>query len=191
MLSLLSPTIWGNHRLDWGQRTYIMGIVNVTPDSFSGDGLADASKSRDEIIHRAVTQAQDYVVEGAAIIDVGGESTRPGAAPISLEQELARVIPVIHALSFTLPKETIISIDTYKAEVARQALDAGASLVNDTSALRADPRMAALVSECRVPVVLMANMRNYQRREIISDITRYLSSSIDYALSASIPWGIT
>ena len=188
MLSLPSPTIWGNHRLDWGQRTYIMGIVNVTPDSFSGDGLADASKSRDEIIHRAVTQAQDYVVEGAAIIDVGGESTRPGAAPISLEQELARVIPVIHALSFTLPKETIISIDTYKAEVARQALDAGASLVNDTSALRADPRMAALVSECRVPVVLMANMRNYQRREIISDITRYLSSSIDYALSAGIPW---
>ena len=188
MLSLPSPTIWGNHRLDWGQRTYVMGIVNVTPDSFSGDGLADASKSRDEIIHRAVTQAQDYVVEGAAIIDVGGESTRPGAAPISLEQELARVIPVIHALSFTLPKETIISIDTYKAEVARQALDAGASLVNDTSALRADPYMAALVSECRVPVVLMANMRNYQRREIISDITRYLSSSIDYALSAGIPW---
>lgn len=188
MQSVLSPTIWGSHRLDWGQRTYVMGIVNVTPDSFSGDGLVDASKSQDETIHRAVTQARDYVVDGAAIIDVGGESTRPGAAPLSLEQELARVIPVIQALSFTLPEETIISIDTYKAEVARQALDAGASLVNDISALRADPYMAPLVSEYRVPVVLMANMRNYQRREIVSDITRYLSSSIDCALSAGIPW---
>lgn len=188
MQSVLSPTIWSGHRLDWGQRTYVMGIVNVTPDSFSGDGLVDASKSQDETIHRAVTLARDYVVEGAAIIDVGGESTRPGAAPLSLEQELARVIPVIQALSFALPEETIISIDTYKAEVARQALDAGASLVNDTSALRADPHMAPLVSEYRVPVVLMANMRNYQRREIVSDITRYLSNSIDYALSAGISW---
>jgi dihydropteroate synthase len=135
-----------------------------------------------------VTQAQNYVVEGAAMIDVGGESTRPGAAPLALEQELSRVIPVIHTLSITLPKETIISIDTYKAEVAKQALDAGASLVNDISALRGDPHMAALVSEYRVPVVLMANMRNYQKREIVSDVTRYLSSSIDYALSAGIPW---
>jgi dihydropteroate synthase len=183
-----SPTIWGNHRLDWGQHTYVMGIVNVTPDSFSGDGLVDASRSQDEIIHRAVTQAQNYVVEGAAMIDVGGESTRPGAAPLALEQELSRVVPVIHTLSITLPKETIISIDTYKAEVAKQALDAGASLVNDISALRGDPHMAALVSEYRVPVVLMANMRNYQKREIVSDVTRYLSSSIDYALSAGIPW---
>jgi len=188
MQSVPSPTIWGNHRLDWGQHTYVMGIVNVTPDSFSGDGLVDASRSQDEIIHHAVTQAQNYVVEGAAMIDVGGESTRPGAAPLALEQELSRVIPVIHTLSITLPKETIISIDTYKAEVAKQALDAGASLVNDISALRGDPHMAALVSEYRVPVVLMANMRNYQKREIVSDVTRYLSSSIDYALSAGIPW---
>ena len=188
MQSVPSPTIWGNRRLDWGQHTYVMGIVNVTSDSFSGDGLVDASRSQDEIIHRAVTQAQNYVVEGAAMIDVGGESTRPGAAPLALEQELSRVIPVIHTLSITLPKETIISIDTYKAEVAKQALDAGASLVNDISALRGDPHMAALVSEYRVPVVLMANMRNYQKREIVSDVTRYLSSSIDYALSAGIPW---
>ena len=123
MQSVPSPTIWGNHRLDWGQHTYVMGIVNVTPDSFSGDGLVDASRSQDEIIHRAVTQAQNYVVEGAAMIDVGGESTRPHATAISVQQELARVLPVIQALQATLPHEVILSIDTYKAEVADRAIE--------------------------------------------------------------------
>jgi dihydropteroate synthase len=188
MQSSPSPTIWDKHHLDWGQRTYVMGIINATPDSFSGDGLLDETLSTDEILHRAVTQARQYVAGGAAIIDVGGESTRPGFAPLPIEQELSRVIPIIHALSIALPKETIISIDTYKAEVAKQALDAGASLVNDISALRADPHMAALVSEYRVPLVLMANMRNYQKREIVSDVIRYLSGSIDLALSAGVSW---
>jgi dihydropteroate synthase len=188
MQSSPSPTIWDKHRLDWGQRTHVMGIINATPDSFSGDGLLDDTHSTDEIVHRAVTQARQYVAGGAVIIDVGGESTRPGAAPLTLEQELSRDIPIILALSIALPKETIISIDTYKAEVAKQALDAGASLVNDITALRADPHMAALVSEYRVPVVLMANMRNFQKREIVSDVTRYLASSIDLALSAGVAW---
>ncbi len=159
-------------------------------DSFSGDGLLENTdrRSRDEVIHDAVTLALQWVNEGPVIVDVGGESTRPGASTLSLEQELGRVIPVIRALSSALPAEIIISIDTYKAEVARQALDAGASLVNDIWALRADPLMAALVSERRVPIILMANMRGYQKHEIVSDVTRFLAGSIDLALSTGIPW---
>src|SRR5712691_6900436 len=151
MSESLQPTVWGNHRLDWGQQTHVMGIINVTPDSFSGDGLAEETRTQDALISQAVALAQQYVAEGAAIIDIGGESTRPHAAPVSLEQELARVLPVIQALHTALPAEIIISIDTYKAEVARQALDAGASLVNDIRALHGDPVMAALLAERRVP----------------------------------------
>jgi len=165
-----------------------MGIVNITPDSFAGDGLASEELSQEMIVERAVEQARGFVGEGATMIDVGGESTRPQAAPVSVEQELARVIPVIQALCAALPKEVMISIDTYKAEVARQALDAGAGIVNDIWALRGDPQMAALVSERRVPVVLMANMRGYQRHEIVSDVIRFLARSIDMALAAGVAW---
>ncbi|HEV7237322.1 MAG TPA: dihydropteroate synthase, partial [Ktedonobacteraceae bacterium] len=171
MSLLLSPTIWADHRLDWGQRTHVMGIINVTPDSFSGDGLAQlspspqASPSQEAIVQQAVTRALTFVSDGATIIDVGGESTRPHAEPVSVEQELARVLPIISALNAALPKEIIISIDTYKAEVARAALDAGASLINDIWGLHGDAAMATLVSERRVPIVLMANMRGYEKRE--------------------------
>lgn len=197
MSLLLSPTIWSGHRLEWGQRTHVMGIINVTPDSFSGDGLAQSSPSpqatqssasQEAIVQQAVTRALTFVSDGATIIDVGGESTRPHAEPISVERELARVLPVISALNAALPKEIIISIDTYKAEVARAALDAGASLINDIWGLRGDPAMAALLSERRVPVVLMANMRGYEKREIVSDVIRFLSASIDMALAAGVSW---
>lgn len=182
------PTIWANHRLDWGRQTYVMGIINVTPDSFAGDGLAVESLSQEVIVERAVEQAQAFVCEGATMIDVGGESTRPRATPVTVEQELGRVIPVMRALYAALPKEVMISIDTYKAEVARQALDAGACMVNDIWGLRGDPDMAALVSERRVPVVLMANMRGYQKREIVSDVLRFLAGSMDMALAAGVAW---
>lgn len=188
MSLLLSPTIWAGHRLEWGQRTHVMGIINVTPDSFSGDGLAQSTPSQEAIVQQAVTRALTFVSDGATIIDVGGESTRPHAEPISVERELARVLPVISALNAALPKEIIISIDTYKAEVARAALDAGASLINDIWGLRGDPAMAALLSERRVPVVLMANMRGYEKREIVSDVIRFLSASIDMALAAGVSW---
>jgi dihydropteroate synthase len=184
----LSPTIWGNHRLDWGQQTHVMGIINVTPDSFSGDGLIEDTLTQEDFVQRAVAQAQTFVAGGATLIDVGGESTRPHAAPISLEQELARVLPVIQAFYTTLPRDIMISIDTYKAEVARAALDAGASIVNDIWALRRDPNMASLISERRVPVILMANLRGYQKHEIVSDVTRFLAGSIDLALTAGIAW---
>src|SRR5205807_10293390 len=108
----LSPTIWENHRLDWGQQTHVMGIINVTPDSFAGDCLVEETLTQDAIVARAVAQAQQFVAEGAMLIDVGGESTRPNFAPISVEQELARVLPVIQALYAILPEEIIISIDT-------------------------------------------------------------------------------
>jgi len=170
-----------------------MGIVNVTPDSFAGDGLVEDTLTQDAIIQRAVTQAQQFVADGAIIIDVGGESTRPQAAALPAEQELARVVPVVRALYDTLPKEVMISIDTYKAEVARQALDAGACMINDIWALRRDPVMAALASERGVPVVLMANMRSHDksgtyRREIVSDVVRFLAGSIDLALAAGVAW---
>jgi dihydropteroate synthase len=165
-----------------------MGILNVTPDSFSGDGIIEMALPREEIVARALAQARGFVEEGAALIDVGGESTRPNFAPVDAAEELARVIPVIQALHENLPGEVIISIDTYKAEVASRALDAGASLINDIWALRRDPAMAALASERGVPVVLMANMRGYEKREIVSDVIRLLSHSIDLALAAGVAW---
>ena len=190
MVAMLSPTVWGERRLDWGERTHIMGIVNVTPDSFSQDGLLKEESGQEsaDVAARALEQARAFVAEGATLIDVGGESTRPGSTALPLEEELSRVLPVVKLLAAHLPPEVIISIDTYKAEVARRALDAGASLVNDIWALRRDPEMAALVAERGVPVVLMANMRGYERREIVSDITRFLSGSIDQALAAGIAW---
>ncbi len=186
MLHPLPPTIWGRWRLDWGLRTHVMGIINVTPDSFSGDGVLD--DGMDQTATRALEQARAFVAEGATLIDVGGESTRPGFAALSPEQELSRVLPVVKLLAKQLPPEVIISIDTYKAEVARQALDAGASLVNDIWASRRDPAMAALVAERGVPVVLMANMRGYEKREIVSDVMRFLAKSIDLALAAGVAW---
>lgn len=188
MPASLPPTIWGEHRLNWGRQTYVMGIINVTPDSFAGDGLVNETLAREEIVERAVAQAQQFVAEGATLIDVGGESTRPNFAQISIEQELARVLPVVRALYAALPKEIVISIDTYKAEVAREALDAGACMINDIWALRRDPHMAALVSERSVPIVLMANMRGYAKHEIVSDVIRFLGASIDLALGAGVEW---
>ncbi len=184
----LPATTWADYRLEWGRKTYVMGILNVTPDSFAGDGLIETSLSPEEITARTVEQAQRFVAEGAELIDVGGESTRPNFAPVNVEEELVRVIPVIQALHAALPAGVIISIDTYKAEVARQALDAGAAIINDIWALRHDADMAGLASERGVPVILMANMRGIEKREIVSDVMRFLASSIDNALAAGIAW---
>lgn len=184
----LPATEWAGHRLEWGRKTYVMGILNVTPDSFAGDGVAETGLSREEITSRAVERAQRFVAEGAEMVDVGGESTRPNFAPVSVEEELARVLPVIRALHASLPAGVIVSIDTYKAEVARQALDAGAAIINDIWALRHDADMAGLVGERGVPVVLMANMRGMEKRDIISDVMRFLAGSIDRALAAGVAW---
>jgi len=188
MPASIPPTIWSHHRLEWGQQTYVMGIVNVTPDAFSGDGLKCEAATEEELLQRAVKQAQHFVAEGATFIDVGGESTRPNATMVSEDEELARVIPVICALRAKLPQEVIISIDTYKSNVAAKALNAGADLINDIWGLRHDPAMATVASEHNVPVIVMANMRGYQKHEIVSDIVRFLAGSIDLALAAGIAW---
>jgi dihydropteroate synthase len=168
-----------------------MGILNLTPDSFSRDGLLVEGESWDQTVQRAVTRAQRMVEDGADLIDVGGESTRPGteqAAPLSPEVECQRVLPVIEALVKVLPASIIISIDTYKAAVARAALDAGAALVNDIWGLQSDPELAALVAERQVPVVLMSNLRGQPRRDPLGDVTRQLARCLQSALDAGIPW---
>ncbi len=135
-------------RLAWGRRTYVMGILNVTPDSFSGDGLAGDMRSA---VARGVAMAAD----GADILDIGGESTRPGAQPVPAAVEMERVLPVIRALR--QETDVPISVDTYKATVAEAALDAGADMVNDVWGLRRDRHLADVVASRGVPVVLMDN----------------------------------
>ncbi len=132
----------------WGERTLVMGIINATPDSFSGDGV--------QAVRDAVAQAERQLDVGADILDVGGESSRPGANPVCGSEERARVLPVISEILDCRPG-TIISIDTYRAETAAAAIDAGASIVNDIHALTADPEMPAAVAERKAAVVLMHN----------------------------------
>ena len=140
--------------LNWGSRTYVMGIINVTPDSFSGDGLADDEGPG--ITERLVARATGMVEDGADILDVGGESTRPGSSPVSAAEEMARVVPAIREIRGALP-HVHISVDTYRADVAAAALEAGANWVNDVWGLRMDPAMAGLVAQRYCPVIIMHN----------------------------------
>jgi len=175
---------WANFSLDFSKKTYIMGILNVTPDSFSESGLYfDKTK--------AIKRAIQMVEEGADIIDIGGESTRPGSEPVTIEEELRRTIPVIEALAKEI--KVPISIDTYKAEVAKRALDAGASMVNDISGLRFDPRMSKIVSEYKVPVVIMhikGTPKNMQQNPVyealIPEIMDYFRVGIRLAMKSGI-----
>jgi dihydropteroate synthase len=144
-----------------------MGILNVTPDSFSGDGLlsavvpdsGSAKAGNDAGVQAALTQAREFVAAGVDVLDVGGESTRPGSEPLALEEERRRVIPVIKALRQEFPK-ALISVDTYKALLAHEALEAGARIINDVWALRADPGLRKVAAEARCPVILMHNRSN-------------------------------
>lgn len=167
-------------------RTLVMGVINMTPDSFSDGGtIADAEAG--------LRQAVRLIGEGADILDVGGESTRPGAGPVSLKEELRRVIPLIRLIA----RETDIpvSVDTVKAEVARQAIDAGAEIVNDVTALRGDRKMARVIGRAGVPVILM-HMRGTPRtmqkgdltyRSLLGEVLRFLSDRIGHAVEAGIP----
>jgi len=187
----LPPTAWERHQIAWGARTWVMGILNITPDSFSHDGVALEQLSTPQIVRAALDQAQRMVADGADMIDVGGESTRPATVdlpPLPPEVERERVIPVIEALARELPGHILISIDTYKASVAEAALEAGAHIVNDISGLRADPEMAPLVADRGTPVVVMSNLRGQMRRDPLSDVMRQLSGSLDVALHAGIAW---
>lgn len=177
--------------LTWGAKTWVMGILNITPDSFSQDGLAADGIATEAIVATAVARARQMVADGAEMLDIGGESTRPtteSQPPLDPAVERGRVVPVIAALATTLPPSVILSIDTYKASVAGAALDAGAAMVNDIMGLHADPEMADFVASRRVPVVMMSNLRGRPRHEPVSDVLRQLSVSVERALAAGIPW---
>ncbi len=196
----------GNHVFHWGSRTYVMGILNVTPDSFSGDGLlaqnggSRRKQSRPEV-EAAVKQAKEFLSNGADILDVGGESTRPGSQPVNADEEMERVVPVISALAKEFP-DALISIDTYKASVAKAAFKAGAHILNDVWALRADLELASVAAAFRVPVILMHNRSNPASVEVraqlgnayigstytslMEEVKRELLASVELAKKAGI-----
>lgn len=182
---------------EFGRRTYIMGILNITPDSFSGDGLLQ----RQDSLEAARQQALEFAAAGADILDIGGESTRPGAQPVDVDEEMARVLPVIEMLAH-LNLDVILSIDTYKAEVAEAALNAGAHWINDVWALRADPSLAQVAARHGCPLVLMHNRSKpanasleerlggryvgMQYADLIADIRREVMESVALARRAGV-----
>lgn len=186
-ISAYSPTQWQTYRFEWGMRTYIMGIINMTPDSFAGDGLGH-SNDPDVTASLAVQQAILQIACGATIIDVGGASSRPDFIPLDPLEEIARVVPAIRAIAAVIPPHIPISIDTTSAAVAEVAIEAGAALINDVTGLQSDSAIARIAAQANIPVIAMANMRGIQRYETIADITRYLARSIDIALTAGISW---
>ena len=183
---------------DWRQQTIVMGILNLTPDSFSGDGLL----SQADYQEKALEQAEQFVHDGALILDIGGESTRPGAQSVSAEDELERVLPVVTELISKLPG-TILSVDTYKAEVAEKVLQVGAQIINDVWGLRADPQMASVIARYSAHVVIMHNRETRDNVEIqqnlgghytkttyvdlIVEVSNELLEGVKIAESAGIP----
>lgn len=174
----------GKYRLDLLRRTYIIGILNVTPDSFSDGGKFN---TLDKILSRAIEMVED----GADIIDVGGESTRPGAEPVSLDEELKRIIPVIERISSVINKP--ISVDTYKSKVAARAIEAGASIINDISGLRFDEDMPELIAKAGLPVVIMhmqgepGNMQqNPEYKSVIGEISTFLNNQAEMAVGKGV-----
>lgn len=184
-------------RFAFGTRTYVMGILNLTPDSFSGDGLLNEG----DTTAAALKQAMQFMAAGADILDIGGESTRPGAQSVSADEEKSRVIPVIQALAHA-DLNAVLSIDTYKADVAEEAIKAGATWVNDVWGLRADPQLAEVAARHRAPIILMHNRSKpgnaelqaklggrYVRMEyddLIADVSRDLLESAEIALRAGV-----
>ncbi len=163
--------------LDFHKETIVMGILNVTPDSFSDGGQFDA-------IDAAILHAKQMVNDGAKIIDIGGESTRPGHDPVSAEQEIARVIPVIKALSKEL--DVMISIDTYKAEVAEQAILAGAHMINDVWGAKKEPAIVNVAAKYQVPIILMHNRDNTEYDNFWIDVRSDLEESVQLAKDAGV-----
>jgi len=193
--SALGVTRFRRWEFAWGTRTYIMGIINMTPDSFSGDGLGYD-------VDAAMAQASRFVEEGADILDVGGQSTRPPIAarvearvsggvragpsqPVDEEEELRRVIPVVERLARDLPVP--ISIDTYRSAVARRAIEAGAAMVNDVWGLKHDPAVAQVAAKAGAPLILMHNQKGTEYRDLVPEVVAGLRGSMDAALRASVP----
>jgi dihydropteroate synthase len=167
----------GNKEFRWGEKTYIMGIVNVTPDSFSGDGLGNNVEAASE-------QAKMFVATGADIIDVGGESTRPGSKSITIDEELDRVIPIIERLKkeITVP----ISIDTYHSVIAEKAVAAGAVMLNDVWGLQKDPGLAHIAAKYNIPLILTQNQRESTYNDFYPEIINSLKQSMQIALEYGV-----
>ncbi|MCH2511509.1 MAG: dihydropteroate synthase [Chloroflexi bacterium] len=164
--------------LAWGVRTYVMGIINVTPDSFSGDGLGGD-------VSAVVDQALRFQEEGADILDIGAESTRPGHEKISVEEELARLMPTLEAVVRQV--ELPISVDTYKAEVAKRAVDAGAVIINDIWGLKPGAELAQVAAETGAGLVLMHNKKGTIYQNLLPDVVSSLQTSVGTALDAGVP----
>ena len=178
--SLTELTVANGERLSWGQRTYVMGVINVTPDSFSGDGLKGD-------VGAAVEQAIRFEGEGADFLDIGAESTRPGHQTVTEEEELRRLLPSLAAVAarVSIP----VSVDTWKSGVARAALDAGACIINDVWGLKADPTIAAVAAERGAGLALMHNQQGQVYENLLDDIVNGLQGSADTALTAGVPRG--
>ncbi len=173
-----APITIGGREFAWGERTYLMGVLNVTPDSFSGDGVgAD--------VDAAVCQAVRMCEDGADVIDVGGESTRPGAEEVGPEEELRRTIPVVERLGREL--DAPVSIDTYRADVARAAIDAGAALVNDVHGFRREPALAGVVAKAGVTAVAMHYQRGREFKDTIGNVIEGWLESLRIARDAGLP----
>jgi len=168
----------------WGERTFVMGILNVTADSFSGDGLLAVPG---DPVEAAVDQARRMVAEGADILDIGGESTRPGHAPVAAAEERARVVPVIAAIRSALP-EVPISVDTTKPAIAEAALAAGADLINDVWAVGDDDSLARLAADHGVPLVVMHNRAEARYRTFMPELLADLQRALDRAAGVGVPW---
>lgn len=170
-------TVANGEKLVWGRRTYVMGIINVTPDSFSGDGLGSD-------VPAIVDLARRFQDEGADILDVGAESTRPGHDPITADEEFKRLLPALEAVAgaVNLP----ISVDTYKAPVAREALRGGACIVNDIWGLKADPHLAEVAAEAGAALVMMHNQKGTQYTDLVPDVLASLEASVAAALNAGV-----
>lgn len=178
MPHLPAPTRWANRELVWGEKTFVMTIINATPDSFSGDGLAGDPEAAARI---AVAAVQD----GADMLDIGAESTRPGHQAVTADEELRRLLPVLRAVRASVPVP--ISVDTAKAEVAEAALNAGADLVNDVRGLLADPDLASLVARRSVPVVVMHDVPPEPGLDLMTALIREMARRLDRAVAAGIP----
>jgi dihydropteroate synthase len=177
---LTALTIAGGKPLVWGARTYVMGIVNLSLDSFAGDGLGGD-------LAAIVEQALRFQEEGADFLDVGAESTRPGATPVGPDEELRRLIPALEAIA---PVVSIpLSVDTYKAPVARRAVAAGAQIINDVWGLKADPQLAEIAADSGAPLVLMHNQQPPQYRQLLPSIFESLKRSVDLATQAGVYTG--
>ena len=178
LATLTDLTVAQGEKLAWGRRTYVMGIINVTPDSFSGDGLGSD-------ISAIVDQALRFQEEGADFLDVGAESTRPGSERITAEEELARLIPALEAIA---PRVSLpISVDTYKSQVARRAIEAGAVIINDVWGLQADPEVAEVAATTGAPLILMHNHQDRRYRDLLPDVLISLSQSEELARRTGVP----